>query len=457
MRISELKPSEEEIKICGWVVKHYTTKNMTFIHIKDGVDNLDHIQVVYPSSSLYATSDIHQQAYVQVTGILKELPKGVRSYHPWEMVASNVKVLGPSDLSLWAKCPPGAGLDIRIKERHLYLRDPSFALITALRAVLLKALRQTFEEMRCVEITPPSFVGNQCEGGATLFHMKHPGGRGSTYGDVQGEMDCYLSQSSQFYLEYAAPALGDCYCIAPSFRAERSHTKRHLTEFTHAEAEWTSILTFEDHLNKLIDLLQLTVKYFSEFGKNLLEQYGQLIKKDLVSHVNKLQTMTSDILILDHSDAIKYCKENEIYKDPSTKTHFGARDDIPEAAEREMIDKIGKIVFLTKFPSEFKSFYMAPCIEDRSLVQGCDVEVPTVGEIIGSGVRISDPDRLTEALLGQGLNIDDYREYIDLRKLGAGQTSGMGLGVDRMLTWLLNLPSIRDVVTFPRFPGNLTP
>jgi asparaginyl-tRNA synthetase len=119
----------------------------------------------------------------------------------------------------------------------------------------------------------------------------------------------------------------------------------------------------------------------------------------------------------------------EIYKDPATKTHFSSRDDIPEAQERELIDRIGKIVFLVKFPKEFKSFYMGLDPEDPSYVLGCDVEVPGVGEIIGSGVRESSAERLTERLLEAKLQPADYEEYIALRKCGFCMTSGMGLGL----------------------------
>ena len=167
--------------------------------------------------------------------------------------------------------------------------------------------------------------------------------------------------------------------------------------------------------------------------------------------------MTHDIVVIEHKDAIKMCRELGIYKDEETKEHFGDRDDIPEAQERKLIDHIGKIVFLTKFPKEFKSFYMGEDPEDSSRVLGCDVEVPGVGEVVGSGVREHDYDRLRQRLLESKLKPEDYSEYLDLRKYGFCRTSGMGLGVGRLLTWLLGAYSIRDVTAFPRFPGYLRP
>ncbi len=245
------------------------------------------------------------------------------------------------------------------------------------------------------------------------------------------------------------PGVGDCYCIYPSFRAEHSHTRRHLTEFLHAEAEWSGILTFDDHLDKLRGLLSGTIRHFLEIAAPQLEAMGKQ------GRVQKLLDMARDVLVLDHKDAIGLCHRFGIVQDDGTP--FGERDDIPERAERLLIDKLDRIVFLVRFPAEFKSFYMATDPADPTRVLGCDVEVPGVGEIIGSGVRESDFDRLHARMLEQRLNPADYTEYLDLRKYGAGQTSGMGLGVDRMLTWLLDLHSIREVVTFPRFPGSIRP
>jgi len=301
------------------------------------------------------------------------------------------------------------------------------------------------QEGHCVEVIPPCFTGVECEGGASLFKLEHPGT------SMDKPMRAFLTQSSQFYLEYALPGIGDCYCIYPSFRAEHSHTRRHLTEFLHAEAEWEGIITFQDHLDKLSGLLQGIIHHFLDLATPELAKFGKL------DRVRELFEMSKNILVLEHKDAIKECRARGIYKDEDSKTHFDERDDIPEKAERALIDQINRIVFLVKFPQEFKSFYMGLDPEDPSRVLGCDVEVPGVGEIIGSGVREYDHARLLSRLTAQGLNPDDYTEYLDLRKYGAGMTSGMGLGVDRMLIWLLGLESIREVVSFPRFPANIRP
>ena len=423
----------------GWVENVRKGKKYMFVLLRDGVGKQSHVQVVVPKS---VATTVTCESYVEISGVVKDHEVGQYSCRPFEIEASSVKVIGESSGSFASKCPSDAGADVKLEQRHLYIRDPKFALITKLRAVLVRALRDHFEETGCTEIFPPSFVGNQCEGGSTLFSLQYPA-------RDTGDMPAYLTQSSQFYLEYTLPALGDTYCIAPSFRAERSQTRRHLTEFLHAECEWSGIMSFGDHLAKLRALMIGTVSRFLEYGKDYLIELGEHIR------VTHLLEMCHAIRTLTHEEAIVYCREHEIYKDEETKTHFDFTDDIPEMQERKMIDQMGSIVFLTQFPKHFKSFYFDTF--ENGLTLSCDIECPNIGEVVGSGVRAYDPEVLEKAIIDNGLKVEDYKEYIELRKFGPGRTSGMGLGVDRFLSWLLGTHSIRDVVTFPRYPGKLTP
>jgi asparaginyl-tRNA synthetase len=430
------------VRVRGWIEKVHTLKRHSFITLRDGVGKESRVQVFTPKR---VATDLVVESYIEIEGVVRALPETARSFRPFEIEAQKLTILGKSDSEVVGRCPPDAGVDIKLTERHLYLRDPTFALVTKLRAVLLRSLREHFDSQDMVEITPPSFTGVECEGGATLFHLKHPGTAG------HDDVDCYLSQSGQFWLEFAAPGVGDCYCIAPSFRAEKSHTRRHLTEFTHAEAEWVGIMSLEDHLDKLRSLLRGTVDRFFQYGHPYLEELG------LIEHVQQIRAMCDDIVVMTHREAIQYCHDHGIFKDEETQTPFDWMDDIPEMQERRIIDQIGKIVFLVKFPAVHKSFYMERDPDEPEYVWGCDVEAVGVGEIIGSGVRVWDEQELRARLRAQGLKEEDYSEYIDLRRFGPGRTSGMGLGVDRMLTWLLAKHSIREVVTYPRYPGRLRP
>ncbi len=382
-------------------------------------------------------------SFVSVVGKKTDLPTGVYSSQTFEITDATAHILSRGDPSTVSICPPGASAEIRLERRLYYFRDKEFIEILRLSDVLCQSFRKFFVAGGCLEVLPPSFTGVECEGGATLFKLDHPG-RSSTE-----PMPAFLTQSSQFALEYMLPGVGDCFCIAPSYRAEHSHTRRHLTEFTHVEAEWGGIDTFDKHLEKLSSMLQSVVGEFLKLGEKSLKKLGKY------ERVAGLLEKTKDIVVLTHRDAIEKCRELSI--DGPDGKPFGDRDDIPEAQERKLIDTLDKIVFLVKFPREFKSFYMKLDPLDESYVLGCDVEVPGVGEIIGSGMRESSFERLTERLISAGLDPADYKEYLELRKSGFCLTSGMGLGLGRMLCWLLDKQSIRDVVAFPRFPGYLMP
>lgn len=430
------------VKVRGWIEKLHTLKRHSFITLRDGVGKESHVQVYTPKR---VADDLIIESYVEIEGVVRALPDTAYSFRPFEIEAQKITVLGKSDSEIVGRCPPDAGVDIKLTERHLYFRDPTFALITKLRAVLLRSLREHFDSSGMTEISPPSFVGTVSETGASLFHLKHPGAAG------HDEMDSYLSQSAQEFLEYSLPGIGDCYCIAPSFRAEKSHTRRHLTEFTHAECEWSGILTSEDFMDKLRDLLKGTIGRFLTYGHAYLEELG------LVAHVEHLLAMCDDIVVLKYKDAIQYCRDHHIYKDAETQTHFELGDDIPEMQERRIVDEIGKIVFLTGFHHSFKSFYMQRDPSDPDYVFGVDIELPGLGEVVGSGMRVWDEEQLRLQLREQGLSEEDYKYYIDLRRFGPGRTAGMGMGVDRFLAVLLKCDSIRQVVTWPRYPGHLFP
>lgn len=425
------------LQIQGWVQRIQKFRKHSFVWIRDLTFKTTW-QVVYQAEVNFV-----DEAYVTVTGKIVPVKAGQSSPNGVEIVDASIAVGNPSTEGFSAIVPKAASSDVKLANRHLYLRDTEFAAITRFRDLTVRSIRHAFSKTSMVEIYPPSFVGNACEGGATLFELEHPGS--------SGMMKAYLTQSSQFYLEMAVPGLGDCFCISPSFRKEKSHTRRHLTEFLHAECEWHNVNSLEEHEAHLEDMLKSILDYLIRKTQSAPTLYPNGINERLV----KLRAMCDDILRLDHADAVVMCNDMGGKLDGSGP--FAADEDIPEAEERRLIDKLGKIVFLRKFPGVFKSFYMKPDPQNPKLVWGVDVEVPGVGEVVGSGVREADYDKLLAAMLAQGLKPEEYAEYLDLRRYGSGNTSGMGLGVDRLITWLLDKFSIRDVVTFPRYPGRLTP
>jgi len=236
--------TDKEVSVLGIIKSIRGQKKFSFVELGYGRDQ---VQVV-GKPDLFANLQVG--SYVKLCGLVKKLPPKYYSTLPVEIQCKEVNVLGTCESDLNQQCAPDSGPEIKLEKRHFYFRDPRFVLITVLRDKLLQAIRKHFHETHLTEITPPSFTGVECEGGATLFPVKHPGKTSDK------PLTAYLTQSSQFALELVLPGVGDCFCIAPSFRAEHSHTRRHLTEFMHAEAEWGGILKFEDHLNKLKQLLQ---------------------------------------------------------------------------------------------------------------------------------------------------------------------------------------------------------
>jgi len=433
--------------VIGAVMTIRSGKKKTFLDVRsrDGFS----VQVVCLTPEL---PRLTVQSYVRIVGKQCALPAGVYSQQTYEIqVSSEVEgssfsVLSLADEDTTQHCPPDASPAVRLDQRLFLFRDPRFILTMRMIDHLSKAFRCHFRAIGSVEVTPPSFTGVECEGGATLFKLDHPG-RSTTE-----PVPAFLTQSSQFALEYVLPGVGKCcHCLAPSFRAEHSLTRRHLTEFMHGECEWEGVMSMDEHVQHLREMLVGITSFFLRLAEKELVEYGAF------ERVRKILVDIQGGVTLTHREMIEYCRTHDIYKDEEKKEHFGDRDDVPEKQERAFVDSVGKVVFLTHFPREFKSFYMALDPVDPSYVLGCDVLVPTVGEVVGSGVREQDFERLTQRLVEAGLKPDDYREYLALRRSGFRMTSGMGLGMGRLLCWYLEIFSIRDATAFPRFPGYLRP
>jgi len=231
----------------------------------------------------------------------------------------------------------------------------------------------------------------------------------------------------------------------PSFRAEKSRTRRHLAEYTHFEGE-VAFLTYQDLLDLLEDMCV-------DVAKRLYSK-----AKDLLHHINPgFQVPSKPFVRMDYSDAIKYCRTHNIYKDEELKIHFEFGDDIPEGPERKMTDQINKPILLCRFPAAMKPFYMSRCAEDNKLTESVDLLMPGVGEIIGGSMRAWKLDQLMAGFEKEGIDPTPYYWYSDLRKYGSCPHGGWGLGLERYLCWILAQDHIKKVCLYPRHLGRAKP
>ncbi|CAO3690854.1 unnamed protein product [Umbelopsis ramanniana] len=426
----------KRVKVSGWVHRlRVQGKDMMFAVLRDGSG---YIQCVL-TGQLCKTFDaitLTLESTITVYGVINELPEGKTAPDGHELVVDYWTMVGKApggDDAFTNKISQDADPSYLLDQRHLVLRGETASAVMKARAQVIKAFRAHFEHKGYTEVTPPCMVQTQVEGGSTLFAFDYYG------------QQAYLTQSSQLYLETCLPALGDVFCLAESYRAEKSHTRRHLSEYTHLEAE-LAFITFDDLLQGLEDLICDTLDRVlaDEPTRQLIEQLNP-----------GFQRPQRPFMRMTYADAIEYLRENEIKKEDGSYYQFG--EDIPEAPERVMTDKIGKPIFLTRFPAEIKAFYMQKCSDDRRVTESVDVLMPGVGEIVGGSMRMDNMEELIEAYKNAGIDSAPYYWYTEQRKYGTTPHGGFGLGVERFLAWLLNRYTVRECSLYPRFTGRCTP
>lgn len=382
------------VRVLGRVHHLRSQKGVIFLTLADGYGLLQCI-LTGDMIKTYDAMTMTLETSIAIHGEMKAVPPQHHAYDNRELHADFFKVIGRAagdKEAITTRVAPDADPQTLLDNRHLVLRGETSSSVMKIRAATLRAFRTAFQELSMLEVTPPAMVQTQVEGGSTLFEF-----------DYYGEK-AYLTQSSQLYLETCLPSLGDVFCVCPSFRAEKSLTRRHLSEYTHIEAELDFIVFNDllDHLENMIcRVMELTL------GDPLIAGYVKKLNPDFVPPQRPFRRMK-------YAEAIEWLREHNIPNEEGNPHAFG--DDIAEAAERKMTDIINQPVFLTHFPVEIKAFYMKKDDEDRRVTESVDVLMPGVGEIVGGSMRMDDWDELMDAYKRQGMDPSPYYWYTDQRK-----------------------------------------
>ncbi|GAA5888653.1 hypothetical protein JCM6882_009034 [Rhodosporidiobolus microsporus] len=433
------------VKVFGWVHRLRQQGGMTFVILRDGTGYLQCV-LTGRLSQTYDALTLTLESTVQITGVINELPEGKTAPDSHELTADWFSVVGKApggDEAFLNKVSEDTDPSQLADSRHLVIRGENASAILKVRAALLSSFRKSYENLGLLEVTPPCMVQTQVEGGATLFAFDYYG------------QQAYLTQSSQLYLETCLPSLGDVFCVQESFRAEKSHTRRHLSEYTHVEAE-LAFLDFNDLLNHIEELICQTIDRVLADPKikTLIDQLWAGSEGG-----KTFEPPSRPFMRMDYRDAIKWLNEHGITRpgEDGVEGEHQVGDDIAEAAERKMTDMIGRPIFLINFPKEIKSFYMKRIEGDDEYTESVDLLMPNVGEIVGGSMRISDLDELLAAYTREGISPEPYYWFTDQRKYGTSPHGGYGLGLERLLAWLLNRYTVRECSLYPRWTGRCTP
>jgi asparaginyl-tRNA synthetase len=327
------------------------------------------------------------------------------------------------------------GVDFLMEHRHLWVRSPRQAAILRVRAEIIKAVRDFFDGRGFTLTDPPILTPAACEGTSTLFPVD--------YFDEQA----YLTQSGQLYIEATAMALGKVYSFGPTFRAEKSKTRRHLTEFWMVEPE-VAYAKLDDLMDLSEALISFTVERCLERRPADLETIG----RDL----SQLQKIVAPFPRISYDEAVKILQEGHAAAALENRFEWGG--DLGSPDESYISSRFDKPVMIHRYPAKIKAFYMEPDPDRPDLALCVDVLAPEgYGEIIGGSQRISSYDLLVKRIREHGLPEEAFKWYLDLRKFGSVPHGGFGMGIERAVAWICGLEHVRETIPFPRMLHRLYP
>jgi asparaginyl-tRNA synthetase len=415
-----------EACVRGWLYNKRSSGKLQFLILRDGSGYLQCVVVKaeVPGEVWEAAEKALQECSLEVTGAVREDKRAPGGY---ELTVSRLSVLGPSEN--YPITPKEHGVDFLMSQRHLWMRSSQQHSVLRVRSEVEQAIRDFFYEREYTLIDSPILTGSSVEGTSTLFET-----------DYFGEK-AYLSQSGQLYLEPAAAAFGKVYCFGPTFRAEKSKTRRHLTEFWMVEPE-VAFLEFEG-------LCRLAEDFIVAILARALDRCREDLKR-LERDTAKLEGVAVPF------PRITYRQGIEKLQAAGFSVKFG--DDLGADEETALCGDLGKPLIVSRFPTAIKSFYMQPDPEDPEVVLGLDMLAPEgYGEIIGGSQRIHDLALLEQRLSEHKLPREAYEWYLDVRRYGTFPHSGFGMGLERVVTWICGIHHLREAIPYPRTMKRIYP
>jgi asparaginyl-tRNA synthetase len=427
VRIKELPQHVgERVSVDGWLYNKRTSGKLQFPIVRDGSG---FVQCVVSKKEVAEESwndadRATQESTIHVTGTVVAEPRAPGGV---ELHVQELRLIGLAEP--YPISPKEHGTDFLMNHRHLWLRSMKQHYVLRVRNEVEKAIRDFFYDRDFVLIDSPILTANAAEGTSTLFET-----------DYFGEK-AYLSQSGQLYLEPAAAAFGRVYCFGPTFRAEKSKTRRHLTEFWMVEPE-VAFLEFDG-------LQELAEEFVEYIVGRVMENCAEALKQ-LERDVTKLEHVKRPFPRISYRDAI------ELLKSKGMPANFG--DDIGGDEETVIANSFDRPVIITRYPVGIKAFYMKPDPNDPEVALAMDMIAPEgYGEIIGGSQRIDDHDLLVQRIEEHKLPLAAFQWYLDVRKYGTFPHSGFGMGIERMVAWLSGVPHLRETIPYPRMINRIYP
>ncbi len=416
----------QEVTLRGWVRRRRSKGKIHFLVIRDGTGDIQAVvnKATITPEHFERSAQLTQESAIVLTGIPRAEPRASGGYELDVLGIEIVHVSEPFPIQ-----PKEHSVGFLMEHRHLWLRSRRQHAVLRIRHEIIRACRDFFDDRDFTLIDTPIFTPNACEGTTTLFQTQY------------FDQTAYLAQSGQLYSEASAAAFGKVYCFGPTFRAEKSKTRRHLMEFWMVEPE----MAFAELVDAM-DLAEGLLKVVLERVLDRRREELSILERD----ISKLEAVVLPLPRVTYQEAITLLQEKGV------SIQFG--DDFGGDDETVLASSFDKPVIVHRYPSSIKAFYMEPDPADPNLALCMDVLAPEgYGEIIGGGQRIHDHDKLVARIKEHQLPEDAFRWYLDIRKYGSAPHAGFGMGIERVVAWICGLEHVRETIPFPRMLYTLYP